>query len=315
MNLPIDYILIPASSFYTIIIISIITNEAIIMAESNEFEKYCIKTLEIHFGQLAGGIVNKIKIKKNLNDKSNISDFKEFIDLIEINISILAGKNKANDIGNTLRSKALDLEGKQKQSGNVLTSDMEKEIDTFLVKNTLPTEKDVADYTKYLTLKYGGIAKNVEKEIIEKVKIHIKRTISHKRIKEEINDLLLRFHDPTKNDIDDFINYIRLSKLAFQDDELRDEIEKERLYRKFHSPQDTAKPSEINELVNLIKNTNNNDALSKRLRKQELSYLIKDESGISDKSVSEFVKLMTPTEDDTRDTLEDLGLKHLIHDK
>lgn len=285
------------------------------MAESNEFEKYCIQTLEIHFGQLAGGIVSKIKTKKSLNDKSNTSDFKDFIDLIETNICILAGKNKANEIGNTLRSKALDLEGKQKKSGNVLSSDMEKEIDTFLVKNTLPTERDVADYTKYLTLKYGGIAKNVEKEIIEKIKIHIKKTISHKRIKEEINDLLIRFHEPTKNDIDDFINYIRLSKLVFQEDELRDEIEKERLYRKFHGPQNTEKPSEINELVNLIKNTTNNDALSKRLRKQELSYLIKDESGISDKSVSEFVNLMTPTEEDTKDTLEELGLKHLIHDK
>ncbi len=285
------------------------------MAESNEFEKYCIQTLEIHFGQLAGGIVTRIKTKKSLNDKSNTSDFKEFIDIIETNICILAGKHKANEIGNTLRSKALDLEGKQKKSGNVLSSDMEKEIDTFLAKNTLPTERDVADYTKYLTLKYGGIAKNVEKEIIEKIKIHIKKTISHKRIKEEINDLLLRFHEPTKNDIDDFINYIRLSKLVFQEDELRDEIEKERLYRKFHSPQNTEKPSEINELVNLIKNTNNNDALSKRLRKQELSYLIKDESGISDKSVSEFVNLMTPTEEDTKDTLEELGLKHLIHDK
>ena len=285
------------------------------MAESNEFEKYCIQTLVIHFGHLAGGIVKKVKISKTLNDKSNINDFKEFIDLIETNISILAGKNKANEIGNTLRSKALDLEGKQKKSGSALTGDMEKEIDTFLAKNSLPTEKDVADYTKYLTLKYGGIAKNVEKEIIEKVKIHIKKTVSQKRIKEEINDLLLRFHDPTKNDIDDFVNYIRLSKLAFQEDELRDEIEKERLYRKFHSPQNTEKPSEINELVNLIKNTNNNDALSKRLRKQELSYLIKDESGISDKSVSEFVNLMTPTEEDTKDTLEELGLKHLIHDK
>jgi len=285
------------------------------MAESNEFEKYCIQTLVIHFGHLAGGIVKKVKISKTLNDKSNINDFKEFIDLIETNISILAGKNKANEIGNTLRGKALDLEGKQKKSGTVLTGDMEKEIDTFLVKNSLPTEKDVADYTKYLTLKYGGIAKNVEKEIIEKIKIHIKKTVSRKRIKEEINDLLLRFHEPTKNDIDDFVSYIRLSKLAFQEDELRDEIEKERLYRKFHSPKDTAMPSEINELVNLIKNTNNNDALSKRLRKQELSYLIKDESGISDKSVSEFVDLMTPTEEDTRDTLEELGLKHLIHDK
>ncbi|CAG0956837.1 hypothetical protein METP3_00583 [Methanosarcinales archaeon] len=285
------------------------------MVESNEFERYCIQTLVIYFGHLAGGIVNNVKAKKSLNDGSNISDYKEFVDLLEINISTLAGKNKANDIGNTLRNKALDFVEKQKKPEPILNSGMEKEINTFLDKNTLPTERDIADYTKYLTLKYGGQAKNVEKEIIEKVKNQIKKTISQNRIKGEINDLLARFQEPTKTDIDDFIHYLHLSKLVFEDDELRDEVEKERLYRKFHGPQDTVIPSQINELVNLIKNTTNKDALSKKLRKQELSYLIKDESGVSDKSVSEFVKLMTPSENDTRDTLEDLGLKHLISDK
>lgn len=282
---------------------------------ADEFEKYCTQILEINFGQLAGGIVSNIKTKKNLNDKSNISDFKEFIDLIEINISVLAGKNKAVEIGNTLRSKILDSDEKPKKPEPAVNSDITKEIDTFLEKNTLPTERDVSDYSKYLTLKYGGTAKNVEKEIIEKVKTQIKKTISRNKIKEEINEFLNRFQQPTKDDIDDFINFIRLSKLVFHEDELRDEIEKERLYRKFHGPQDTVITSEINELVNLIKNTNNKDALSKKLRKQELSYLIKDESGVSDKSVSDFVKLMTPTEEDTKDTLEDLGLKHLISDK
>ncbi|VVB56432.1 Uncharacterised protein [uncultured archaeon] len=285
------------------------------MADSSEFEKYCTQTLEVYFGELAGGIVNNIKARKKLTDKSNISDFKEFIDLLEINTGILAGKNTANDIGNILRRNALDFVENKKKPEHILDSDMEKEIYTFLDKNTLPTERDIADYAKYLTLKYGGKAKNVEKEIIEKIKDQIKKTISRNRINAEIKDLLSRFQEPTKNDIDDFIHYIRLSKLVFEENELRDEIEKERLYRKFHGLQDTVIPSQINELVNLIKNTTNKDALSKKLGKQELSYLIKDESGVSDKSVSEFIKLMTPSEDDTRDTLEDLGLKHLISDK
>lgn len=285
------------------------------MAESNEFEKFCIQTLEMHFGQLAGGIINNIKTRKKLIEKSKTSDFKDFIDLIEMNISILAGKQKAREIANTLRNKALDFEIKQNKPVNTLNIEMEKEMDTFLEKNSLPTEKDVSDYSKYLTLKYGGNIKNVKNEIIEKVKTHIKRTISHKKIKEEINGLLMRFPEPENGDIDDFINYIRLSKLSFVENELRDEIEKERLHRKFHSPEDSAMPSQINELVNLIKNTNKSDAISKRLRKQELSYLIKDESGVSDNSVTEFVKLMTPSEEDTRDTLKELGLKHLIENK
>jgi len=282
---------------------------------AHEFEKFCIQTLVINFGHLAGGIVTKIKTKKNLDDKSNANDFKEFIDLLEINISVLAGKNKATEIGNILRSKVLYLEEKPNKTELVINSDITKEIDIFLEKNTLPTERDVSDYSKYLTLKYGGTASNVEKEIIEKVKTQIKKTISRNKIKDEINEFLTRFEQPTKNDIDDFINYIRLSKLVYEDNDLRDEIEKERLYRKFHGHQDTVVTSEINELVSLLKNTNNKDALSKKLRKQELSYLIKDESGVSDKSVTEFVKLMTPTEEDTKDTLEELGLKHLISDK
>jgi len=284
-------------------------------ARVDEFEKHFIEILEIHFGQLAVGIVNKIKTKKNLDDRSNISDFKEFIDLIEINISVLAGKNKANEIGNRLRSKVLDIVDMQKKAEPAINSDMASEIETFLKKNTLPTENDVTDYTKYLTLKYSGKAKKVEKDIIEKIKNRIKETISRNKIQEEINEFLTRYQQPAKNDIDDFINYIRLSKLVFQEDELRDEIEKERLYRKFHGPQDTVITSEINELVNLIKNTDDKEPLKKNLRKQEFSYLIKDESGVSDKSLSDFVKIMTPTEDDTRDTLEELGLTHLISNK
>jgi len=281
----------------------------------DDFEKHCIEVLEIHFGKLASGIVNKVKTKKNLDERSNISDFKEFIDLIEINISVLAGKNKSSDICNRLRNKALDIVGTQKKPEPVINSDMASEIEAFLEKNTLPAEKDVSDYTKYLTLKYGGRAKTVEKEIIEKIKSHIKETISRNRRKEEINEFLTRYQQPTKTDIDDFINFIRLSKLVFREDELRDEIEKERLYRKFHGQQDTVIASEINELVDLLKNTNDKGSLKKNLQNQELSYLIKDESGVSDKSLSDFVKIMTPTQEDTRDTLEGLGLTHLISHK
>lgn len=281
----------------------------------DDFEKHCIEVLEIHFGKLASGIVNKVKTKKNLHNGSNISDFKEFIDLIEINISVLTGKNKSSDICNRLRNKALDIVSTQKKPEPFFNCDMIGEIEAFLEKNTLPTEKDVSDYTKYLTLKYGGRAKTVEKEIIDKIKSQIKETISRNKIKEEINDFLTRYQEPTETDIDDFINFIRLSKLVFSDDILRDEIEKERLYRKFHGQQDPVKTSEINELVNLLKNTNDKDSIKKNLQNQELSYLIKDESGISDKSLSDFVDIMTPTQEDTRDTLEELGLTHLIAHK
>jgi hypothetical protein len=285
------------------------------MAGVNSFEKFSLETLEVHFGQIANGIVEKVKSKKSLNEKSNISDIMEFIDLIELNIGILAGKNKAMDIGNIMRAKALEFTEIQKEPEPVIKSDLIKEIDTFLEKNLLPTEKDIEDYSKYLTLRYGEKARNVQKEIIEKVKTQIKRTISHNKIKLEINEFLNRFQQPGKNDIDDFINFIHFSKLIYDENELRDEIEKERLYRKFHGPSEPVVTTQINELVNLMKNSGNKDTIKKKLRNQELSYLIKDESGVSDKSISEFVELMTPSENDTKDTLEGLGLQHLITKK
>jgi hypothetical protein len=176
-------------------------------ARVDEFEKHCVEMLEIHFGKLATGIVNKVKTKKNLDDRSNISDFKEFIDLIEINISVLAGKNKANEIGNRLRGKVIEIVDMQKKPEPALNSDMASEIETFLKKNTLPTESDVNDYTKYLTLKYGGRAKKVETEIIEKIKNHIKETISQNKIKEEINEFLTRYQNPAKSDVDDLLSF------------------------------------------------------------------------------------------------------------
>lgn len=285
------------------------------MAGVNSFEKFSLETLEVHFGQIASGIVEKVKSKKSLTEKSSISDIKEFIDLIELNIGVLAGKNKAMDIGNIMRAKALEFTEKPKEPEPVIKSDLIKEIDTFLEKNLLPTEKDIEDYSKYLTLRYGEKARNVQKEIIEKVKTQIRKTISQNKIKLEINEFLNRFQQPGKNDIDDFINFIHFSKLIYDETELRDEIEKERLYRKFHGPSEPVVTTQINELVNLMKNSGNKDTIKKKLRSQELSYLIKDESGVSDKSISDFVELMTPSDNDTRDTLEGLGLQHLITKK
>jgi hypothetical protein len=43
--------------------------------------------------------------------------------------------------------------------------------------------------------------------------------------------------------------------------------------------------------------------------------IIKDEFEVSDKSLSEFVNLITPNETDLKDVLEGLGLEHLIKKK
>lgn len=284
------------------------------MAIADEFIKYCTQTLEVNFGRLSGEIITKIKSKKNLDDKSNLSDYKEFIDLIELNISVLSGKHKATEICNALRTHALEITGIQKVPEVSISSDIDKEINTFLTKNTLPTESDITDYAKYLTIKYGGNAKKVEKDIIEKVKIQVKNSISRKKINEEMSNFLAKFPQPAQKDVDDFITYIRLLNLSFKEDELRELIEKERLYRKFHGEQVMEETSELDQFIEIIK-TNDKKDINKAMQKQEISYLIKDESGVSDKLLSEYVELLTPSEGETKDTLEGLGLKHMIKKK
>ncbi len=284
------------------------------MATADEFIKYCIQTFEVNFGQVSSGIIAKAKARKNLDDKSNISDYKQFIDMLEIDIGVLSGKNKAIEICNALRTHALELLEKQKAPEVSINSDIDKEINTFLAKTSLPTETDITDYAKFLTIKYGINAKKAEKDIIEKVKIQVKNAIGRKRILEELDNFLSKFPQPMENDVDDFVNYIRYLKISFPGDDLRDLVEKERLYRKFHAGDIAEEKNTLDQFIETVKPLDKKE-LGKAMQNKGVGYLIKDEKGISDNLVSEYAVLLTPSEIDTKATLEGLGLKHMIKKK
>ncbi len=189
------------------------------MTKSDEFIKYCTDTLEVNFGKLAGGIINKAKARVNLTDSSNATHYNEFIDILESNVGVLAGKHRAVEMCNTLRTKAAALKEYQKAPETPATSEMDRDIMKFLEKNNLPSEKDILEYAKYLTIKYGGNTNEVEKDIIGKVRKHLKDTLNRHRLNEEINKFLVKFPQPTKTDVDDFINYIKIFKLTYDDRE------------------------------------------------------------------------------------------------
>ncbi len=283
------------------------------MATTDEFIKYCTQTLEVNFGQISCGIITKAKTRKNLDDKSNISDYKQFIDLLELDISVLSGKNKANEICNTLRTRAIDLLEKIAPEVS-LNSDIDKEINTFLARTSLPTENDITDYAKFLTIKYGINAKKAEKDIIEKVKAQVKNGISRKIILEELDNFLLKFPQPTEKDVDDFVNYIRYLKINYPSDQLRDLVEEERLYRKFHEEKVLEKKTTLDQFIETVRPLDKKE-LGKAMQKQGVSYLIMDDKGISDNLVSEYAELLTPSETDTKATLKGLGLEHMIKKK
>ncbi len=277
-----------------------------------DFRNYCFQTLEVNFGQLSGDIVKGVMAKKNLTEKSSLNDFNEFIYLIEVNISVFSGRNKAAEICNNIRAKAIEFMGNQNLKQTPLSGDIEREMNAFLAKNSLPTEGDVTDYSKYLAMKYGGKAKKVEKDLIEKVKSHVKIAISKKKINEEINNFLDRFPDALEKDVFDFITYLKLEKLTSHEEDVREAIEKERLYRKFNGEQMAEEPTnELDQFIDIIK-TQDKKGITKAMKQHEISYLIKDESGKSDDILSDFVSLTPPSEDDVKSALEGMGLKHMI---
>lgn len=268
-------------------------------------EKYVKESL----GDIGIQVYNKSISKLNIKEQPTLDEIENLMQELEKKCTIFCGTDKSKAIFENLRKKIEPKNISKPQDT------MDLEIDAFLKKRDLPNEEDIRDYAKYLTLKYGGNAKNIENEIIEKVKIHIRNTICRNKITQEIDTFLERFAQPTKSDVDDFVQYIRVLKFDFNEDELRESIEKERLFRKFHGVQEAAEKSEIDNFINFVKYNNNKEYINNTMKKQGVSYLIKDETGVQDKYLSEFADLNKPSEADMKDTLQGLGLEHMINKK
>lgn len=286
------------------------------MIVADQFLKCCTDSLESNFGQISNEIINKIKTKKNITDSSNINDLNEFIDILETNITLLSGKFKATEICNTIRAngipKTAEVVEEVKAVDMIKGDELDKEIKKFLTTRALPTEVDISDYTKFLTMKYGGNIKVLEKDIIEKVKLHVREGIKQNILNTEISRFLDRYPQPEKMDVDDFVKYMNILKLNIDEKQVRDELEKERLCRKFEEPSAIRISSEIDQFVSFVKSRKDKEAVGDLMQTTGLSYLIKDEKGVSDKSLTEFMDIVMPSESDMKNALEGMGLKHLI---
>ncbi|KCZ72591.1 hypothetical protein ANME2D_01020 [Candidatus Methanoperedens nitroreducens] len=277
------------------------------------FAEFAKKTLIENLGATGEDLFLRVMAKKPVDEKSSLDEISEFIMTIERVGLVVSDKDKVNEVDLILRNRLKEVANSMSERENI--HNLSAEIEKFLKEHDLPSDKDILDYAKYLALKYKGNAERIERDITERVKTNIKSTVIRERISEEIKGFLTRYPQPEKTDIDDFINYIRLLKLGYSEDELREQIERERLYRKFHGPRDSVETSELNQFINLVKTSDNREAVGKLMQKQGLSYLIKDEEGVSDKSLSELVDLITPDENDTKDMLEEMGLQHMIKRK
>jgi hypothetical protein len=296
------------------------------MLSTDEFIESCTQILNANFGSRSKRIIDKVKSKKKLKDTSNMEDFEEFINLIECNIGIFSRKNNAVNICNTMRSKAIELDISKQATDihNALLTEttelsiteflrkinitdacafrtaeqqkhiefsIDKKIEEFLSKHTLPTEGDINRYATFLAYKYYEDVKNIKKNITEKARNRVKTALGRKVIREEIKNLVIKYPQLTQTDIDDFIKYVHLLKLNFQEDELRQQIEDELHYRKFYESQsqDTEGTPEFARFLDIIKTCDDKKDIGKEMQRQGIIYLIEDESGVSDKLLDEFI--------------------------
>lgn len=303
------------------------------MSPIDEFLDYCTQILNANIGYRSKTIIDKVRSKKKLNEKSNLGDFEEFINLIELDLSVISGKNNAVNICSAIRSKSIEL-NISKQAMDIFnalriesselsiseflkkinvtdvctfrTKAMEitdeqtpikftitKKIEEFLKKHILPNESIINGFATNLAFKFCEDIKRVKKDVIEKVKFRVKNTLIRKAIRNEIRNFLELFPQPTQTDIEDFVKHIRLSKLNFQEDELRQQILDEILYRKFYKSQDIVESTELAQFLDIIKTYDNKKDIKKEMQRQGIVYLIEDESGVSDKLLDEYIEPIT----------------------
>lgn len=318
------------------------------MSIATEFLKYCSQYLDGNIGGISEGVINKIQSRKNLNDTSNINDVMEFIGLLENSIGVISGKNNAitickhlrektmelnlanetDELHNTLRNEASDININEflarinavnflndlrpiDKTEKQASSEMHADMDGFLSKNVLPAESEITEFSEDMALKYHVDAPKIKKDIIEKVKVNFKNEINKKAIKTEINKFLFRYPVPSKEDIDDFVNYFNLLKCTYSEEQLREQIETERLYIKFQDPVLPEKIPEFDQLIDQIKGYRDKNDIIRILEEKEISYLIKDETRASDKFLIELVEQITLFE---KDPVGGAYLNHLVRE-
>ena len=318
------------------------------MAIATEFLKYCNQYLGENLGGISEGIINKIQSRKNLNDASNMNDVMEFISLLENSIGVISGKNNAisickrlrektmelnlvnetDELRNTLRNEASDININEflarinavnylkdlrpiDKTEKLTSTELHADIDRFLSQNILPVESFITEFSEDMTLKYHVDEQKIKKDLIDKVKVNFKNEFNKKVVKAEINKFLFRYPMPTKEDIDDFVNYFSLLKYTNSKAQIKEQIETERLYLKFQDPVLTEKISEFDRLIDQIKGYQDKNDIIKILEDKEFGYLIKNETRVSDKLLNELVEQITVFE---KDPVGGVYLNHLVRE-
>lgn len=243
----------------------------------------------------------RVLAKKPINEKSSNKEINEFIKTLENIIPLISDAKKAEEISFALRNSLNDISRKDESVPKEKPDEVSIEIDDFLKKHDMPSDSEIQDYVRYLKLKYGVNSRKIQEEILDKIKSNLNDSVNKEKIKQEIDTFIERYPKPEKTDIDDFVGYLHILKLRFREDGIREQIEKERLFRKFHEPGDE-RPGIENLRFDFEKNSNKEE-IQDIMKNEKISYLFKDEVDLSEISRENLNELIKPNEKDLKQKL------------
>lgn len=227
--------------------------------------------IETKIGDLGVLIFQKSVSKLSLGVNPSKNEIENLIFLLEKNLAKLYGAKKSRAIFDDLRKELIEYD---KFFDKFFEAKIEDTLDNFFEMKGIPRETEIHEIARFLVL--DGY-EHKEKKVIGKLKQFTKNRIIRDLKGSIINDDIKSFLDNNKlyseTDIEVFINEMKAKKLDISDIDLKDKIEKERLFRKFNYME-----RKENEEEKILKQY---IALFNQSMKLEYEYIVSDKDIIS----------------------------------
>jgi hypothetical protein len=188
--------------------------------------------LEASMGDLGVRIYHRSISKLNISANPSRKDLEALMAYIEMMVVKLYGNDKSKAIIDDLRKELADFD---KFFDKFFGSKIKDTMDHFFEMKGVPGEPEIEQISKYLIS--NGYEQN-EKNLTKMLKQYSKEKIIWAFKWSIINNNIKSFLDSnpayTQIDVEFFINQMKQNKFDVDDTDIKDKIEKERLFRKFN---------------------------------------------------------------------------------
>lgn len=187
--------------------------------------------LETNIGELGILIFQKSVLKLNISANPSKNEIEDLILLLEKTLIKLYGEKKSRTIFDSLRKELIEYDT---FFHKFFSTKIEDALNNFFEMKGIPKKTEVVEIARFL-ISNGSDEK--EKKLIEKLKQLTKERIIRDLKGSILNEQIQSFLDKnllySETDIEVFINEMK-KNIGINDIDLKDKIEKERLFRKFN---------------------------------------------------------------------------------